>query len=179
MRLSGYFLGFEREMGAWDPNLPNICPKGDSALLRCSTYTNGRKRTKRKYMKLHQVGVRNVSWLFSWLGCASVLAALSPRFAAGMTKLACRSEMEPKMPSDTVPSGPTPHCSGVRHIRTGGNEPSGNISPRFAAGMTKLACRSEMEGVSPHLLLAHRLRLTSWHIASFQARNSERPEECW
>jgi hypothetical protein len=29
MRLSGYFLGFEREMGAWDPNLPNICPKGD------------------------------------------------------------------------------------------------------------------------------------------------------
>ncbi|CAG8142252.1 unnamed protein product [Penicillium nalgiovense] len=34
---------------------------------------------------------------------------------------------EPKIPSDTVPSDPTPHCSGVRHIRTSGNEPSGNI----------------------------------------------------
>jgi hypothetical protein len=32
-----------------------------------------------------------------------------------------------KIPSDTVPSDPTPHCSGVQHIRTSGNEPSGNI----------------------------------------------------
>jgi hypothetical protein len=29
MRLSGYFLGFDRETGPWDPNLPNICSKGD------------------------------------------------------------------------------------------------------------------------------------------------------
>jgi hypothetical protein len=29
MRLSGYFLGFDRETGAWDPNLPNICSEGD------------------------------------------------------------------------------------------------------------------------------------------------------
>jgi hypothetical protein len=27
MRLSGYFLGFDREMGAWDPNIPNACSK--------------------------------------------------------------------------------------------------------------------------------------------------------
>ena len=32
-----------------------------------------------------------------------------------------------KIPSDTVPSDPTPHCSGVRHIRTSGNQASGNI----------------------------------------------------
>jgi hypothetical protein len=32
-----------------------------------------------------------------------------------------------KIPSDTVPSDPTPHCSGVRHIRTSGNGPGGNI----------------------------------------------------
>ncbi|CAP79418.1 hypothetical protein PCH_Pc19g00020 [Penicillium rubens Wisconsin 54-1255] len=34
---------------------------------------------------------------------------------------------EPKIPSDTVPSDPTPHCSGIRDIRTSGNEPRGNI----------------------------------------------------
>jgi hypothetical protein len=34
---------------------------------------------------------------------------------------------EPKIPSNKVPSDPTPHCSGVRDIRTSGNEPRGNI----------------------------------------------------
>ncbi|CAG8893358.1 unnamed protein product [Penicillium nalgiovense] len=34
---------------------------------------------------------------------------------------------EPIIPSDTVPSDPTPHCSGVRDIRTSGNGPMGNI----------------------------------------------------
>ncbi|CAP79312.1 hypothetical protein PCH_Pc17g00250 [Penicillium rubens Wisconsin 54-1255] len=37
-------------------------PVSYSALLRCSTYTNERKRTRWRYTELHQVGVRNVSF---------------------------------------------------------------------------------------------------------------------
>ena len=50
-----------------------------------------------------------------------------------------------KIPSDTVPSDPTPHCSGVRHIRTSGNQASGNIRS-YQVGIRNVSFGTEFGG---------------------------------
>jgi hypothetical protein len=95
MRLSGYFLGFDREMGAWDPNIPNTCSKGDisdSDLMQLRIFPLGSFplvsicRTPEQHGVGDGTVMDGIFWFFRWLGCVSV-TVLSSRFVAGMTEM--------------------------------------------------------------------------------------------